>query len=85
MTYKRSKEDRVLSVRDLNISFETANGKVNAIRGVRMDLFKGETIAIVGESGSGKSVTVKTIMGILAANGKIESGKIDYTFTNEKG
>ena len=85
MAYKRSKEDRVLSVRDLNISFETTNGKVNAIRGVRMDLFKGETIAIVGESGSGKSVTVKTIMGILASNGKIESGKIDYTFTNEKG
>ena len=85
MTAKRDKKDRVLSIRDLNISFETANGTVNAIRGVRMDLFKGETIAIVGESGSGKSVTVKTIMGILASNGKIESGKIDYTFTNEKG
>ena len=85
MTAKRDKKDRVLSVRDLNISFQTANGKVNAIRGVRMDLFKGETIAIVGESGSGKSVTVKTIMGILAGNGTIENGKIDYTFTNENG
>ena len=84
-TFKRDKNDRVLSIRDLNISFETANGTVNAIRGVRMDLFRGETIAIVGESGSGKSVTVKTIMGILASNGKIESGTIDYTFTNEKG
>ena len=84
-TFKRDKNDRVLSIRDLNISFETANGTVNAIRGVRMDLFRGETIAIVGESGSGKSVTVKTIMGILAPNGKILSGKIDYTFTNEKG
>jgi len=84
-TEKRNKEDRVLSIRDLNISFDTAAGKVNAIRGVRMDLFKGETIAIVGESGSGKSVTVKTIMGILAGNGKIESGSIKYTFTNENG
>ncbi|MCR5230417.1 MAG: ABC transporter ATP-binding protein [Solobacterium sp.] len=83
--FKRNKEDRVLSIRDLNISFETAGGVVKAIRGVRMDLFKGETIAIVGESGSGKSVTVKTIMGIMAANGKIESGTINYTFTNEKG
>ncbi|MBR2990070.1 MAG: ABC transporter ATP-binding protein [Solobacterium sp.] len=82
---KRPKSDRVLMIRDLNISFETANGKVNAIRGVRMDLYRGETIAIVGESGSGKSVTVKTIMGILAPNGKIESGRIDYTFTNDKG
>ena len=85
MSEKRKKEDRVLSIRDLNISFDTAGGKVNAIRGVRMDLYKGETIAIVGESGSGKSVTVKAIMGILASNGHIESGRIDYTFTNEKG
>ena len=85
MTEKRDKKDRVLSIRDLNISFETANGKVNAIRGVRMDLFKGETIAIVGESGSGKSVTVKAIMGILAGNGTIESGQINYTYTDENG
>ena len=73
----RKKEDRVLSIRDLNISFETSAGRVNAIRGVRMDLFRGETIAIVGESGSGKSVTVKTIMGILASNGRIDSGTIN--------
>ena len=77
--------DRVLSIRDLNISFDTASGTVHAIRGARMDLFKGETIAIVGESGSGKSVTVKTIMGILANNGHIDSGTVNYTFTNEKG
>ncbi len=82
---KRSKQDRVLCIRDLNISFETSAGIVNAIRGIRMDLFKGETIAIVGESGSGKSVTVKTIMGILAGNGKITSGKIDYTYEDENG
>lgn len=82
---KRNKEDRVLSIRDLNISFETSSGMVNAIRGVRMDLFRGETIAIVGESGSGKSVTVKTIMGIMASNGHIDSGSINYTFTNENG
>ena len=85
MSSKKPKSERVLSVRDLNISFETAAGEVKAIRGVRMDLYRGETIAIVGESGSGKSVTVKTIMGILASNGKIDSGSIEYTFTNEKG
>ncbi len=85
MATDRKQEDKVLRIRDLNISFETSAGKVNAIRGVRMDLFKGETIAIVGESGSGKSVTVKTIMGIMASNGKVESGSIEYTFTNEKG
>ena len=85
MSTNRDKKDRVLSVRNLNISFETAAGTIHAIRGIRMDLFKGETIAIVGESGSGKSVTVKTIMGILASNGKIESGSINYTYTNDAG
>ena len=57
-------KERVLSIRDLDICFRTSNGVVKAIRGVRLDLFKGETIAIVGESGSGKSVTVKAIMGL---------------------
>ena len=82
---KRDKKDRVLSIRDLNISFKTNYGLVNAIRGVRLDLFKGETIAIVGESGSGKSVTCKTIMGILDSNGVIESGEINYYYKDENG
>ena len=78
-------KERVLSIRDLNISFKTGSGTVNAIRGVRLDLFKGETLAIVGESGSGKSVTVKAIMGILDSNGTIDSGSIafDYQDGNE--
>ena len=82
---KRNKNDRVLYIRDLNISFKTGYGTVRAIRGVRLDLFKGETIAIVGESGSGKSVTVKTIMGILDSNGVIDSGQIVYRYTDENG
>lgn len=77
------KRERILKIRDLNISFKTDNGKVNAIRGVNMDLYKGETIAIVGESGSGKSVTTKAIMGILANNETIESGSIEYTWHDE--
>ncbi|MCF0110363.1 MAG: ABC transporter ATP-binding protein [Erysipelotrichaceae bacterium] len=83
--FKRDKKERVLMVRDLNISFKTNYGIVNAIRGVRLDLFKGETIAIVGESGSGKSVTCKALMGILDSNGKIETGEIIFNFINEKG
>ena len=42
------KRERILKVRDLHISFKTDSGKVNAIRGVDLDLYKGETIAIVG-------------------------------------
>lgn len=76
-------KDRVLSIRDLSISFKTANGVVNAIRGVRLDLFRGETIAIVGESGSGKSVTVKAIMGILSGNGFVNEGSIIFNYKDE--
>ena len=59
-----NKKEQVLSVRDLDITFKTTAGKVHAIRGVNIDLYKGETVALVGESGSGKSVTMKAAMGI---------------------
>ena len=68
----------VLSVKDLRDNFSTDHGYVQAVRGVSFDLYKGETLCIVGESGSGKSVTSKTIMGILSANGRIMGGSIMY-------
>lgn len=69
-------KEKILEVVDLNISFNTNNGKVHAVRGVSFDLYKGETLAIVGESGSGKSVCTKGIMGIIASNGEYSSGQI---------
>lgn len=56
--------EKKLSVKDLKISFRTSNGKVQAVRNIDFDLYKGETLAIVGESGSGKSVTVRAVLGI---------------------
>ncbi len=70
--------EKKLEVKNLRVSFKTANGKVQAVRDVSFDLNKGETIAIVGESGSGKSVTSKSILGILAGNAIVEGGEIIY-------
>ena len=69
--------EKILEVKDLNISFHTFSGEVQAIRGVNFELKKGETLAIVGESGSGKSVTTKTIMDCYhQVNSEIKSGEI---------
>ena len=70
--------ETVLSVKDLNVKFSLRGRTLHAIRDVSLDLYKGESLAIVGESGSGKSVFVKTFMGLLDANGWIDSGEILY-------
>ena len=71
-------QEPILSVQHLNVKFSLRGKVLHAIRDVSLDLFKGETLAIVGESGSGKSVLTKTFMGLLDANGWIDSGSILY-------
>ena len=82
---EQKKKVPVLTIRDLSITFRTTAGPVNAIRGVNIDLMRGETLAIVGESGSGKSVTFKAVMGILAKNSEVNSGSIKYSYFHDDG
>ena len=72
------KNQLILSVKDLNIQFNLRGKALHAIRGIDLDIYHGEVLAIVGESGSGKSVFTKSFMGLLDANGSISSGTIDY-------
>src|SRR5215471_4625699 len=55
---------RLLEVRDLIVSFSTADGIVEAVRGVSFGLDRGRTLGIVGESGSGKSVATQSMVGL---------------------
>ena len=82
---EEKKREKILDVRNLDITFETTAGKVHAIRGVNLDLYQGETVAIVGESGSGKSVTMRAAMGILAKNAVVNSGEIIYRYRDNTG
>jgi peptide/nickel transport system ATP-binding protein len=68
--------DIMLSVRDLVVDFSTPAGNLRAVDGVSLELPEGETFAIVGESGSGKSVFARTLIDLLAGNGR-RSGTIE--------
>ncbi|NLD52711.1 MAG: ABC transporter ATP-binding protein, partial [Clostridiales bacterium] len=68
----------ILTVEDLVVKFKLRGQTLTAIRGINMELYKGESLAIVGESGSGKSVFTKTFIGLLDNNGWIDRGSIHY-------
>ncbi len=73
----RQKALAVLEIDDLEVTFETPDGPVEAVRGVSMRVDAGETVAVVGESGSGKSQVMMAAMGLLASNGTAR-GSVRY-------
>ncbi|MBR6028622.1 MAG: ABC transporter ATP-binding protein [Clostridia bacterium] len=74
----------ILSVRNLHVRFSLRGRTLHALRGVSLDVYDGESIAIVGESGSGKSVLNKNFIGLLDKNGEIPEGSIRYYGMGDK-
>jgi oligopeptide/dipeptide ABC transporter ATP-binding protein len=68
----------LLSVEDLEVTFETDDGPLRAVSGASFGVARGETLGIVGESGSGKSVANLTILGLTRAQNTRISGRIMF-------
>jgi len=62
----------VLSLRGVSVSFDTPQGQLRAVEAVTLSVAAGECLGVVGESGAGKSQLFLAVMGLLAANGRVE-------------
>ena len=80
------KNDKILEVKNLKVSYHTYAGEVKSVRGVSFDLKEGEAIAIVGESGCGKTTVGKALLNLLPVDGGkvIFQGKCIYDIDNHK-
>ncbi|MFI9537356.1 dipeptide ABC transporter ATP-binding protein [Nocardia fusca] len=85
MTDDARAERPLLRIRDLRIAFGAGDNRVDAVRGVDLTVYPGETVAIVGESGSGKSTTAHAIIGLLPRAGRILGGSIEFDGTDLTG
>ena len=65
----------VLTVRELSVTYTTQGGEVPAVRGVDLDVERGEVLGIAGESGCGKSTVAHAILRLLPEGARVD-GKV---------
>ena len=73
---QQQSQQPLLEMQDVKIAFTSSTGVVEAVRGMNMTIYPGQSVAIVGESGSGKSTAAMSILGLLPGTGKITDGRI---------
>ena len=73
-----TEQKQILSVKDLQIYFNTDEGTVRAVDGVNFEIAQGKTLGVVGESGCGKSTVGRALLQILDRNGRINGGEINW-------
>ncbi len=74
--------DNILEIKNLEVSFDTYVGEVQAVRDVSLNVKRGKVMAIVGESGCGKSVTARSIIKMVAVPGYYKGGSINFDGTD---
>ena len=80
-------DDYVVNVEDVEVTFKSqfGRGSFRALRGVSLDVKRGETLGIVGESGSGKSTFARVLLGLIKpSNGRVRIGSTDLASLSRK-
>ena len=72
----------LLEVQDLDLSYQTQRGSVQALEGVQLRVRPGEIVGLVGESGCGKTSLARAITGVLPRNARITRGEMRWQGTD---